>query len=209
LNRLGVAHESTTQQLHQVAERQQAAERLSPVAQALANVEAAHRSVAQPMAEQGAQHMAQSKPEAPKEAAPVPNAEAIEDITLKPNQHLEHSSWHNIVVGEDGKAVESIAYGKAYHQERQQEVLQDRFQDTGTVVTGTGNSQDYSHAASPMLPSGQNTQGLSPGVSPHQDSQHLLSGKTGLQAGPLLQSTWFWLGVGILLIAFFAAALFS
>lgn len=86
---------------------------------------------------------------------PVPDQEQIKQmakevvpeveqaIELKPQQHVEHSAWHSIVVNEHGHAVaDAMQYGEGFRRERQQEVIRDH---TGDAVTA-GVAGSASHA---------------------------------------------------------------
>ena len=61
------------------------------------------------------------RPSAPPEQSVVPQPQE-EVIETNPHQHIEHSSWHSIVVDEQGRAVQdAIHYGEAFKQELQRE----------------------------------------------------------------------------------------
>lgn len=85
------------------------------------------------------QRLAQEKQRMQAEALPpmppVVNAEQQQHeeilkqqgLELQPNQHVEHSAWHSIVVNEHGKAVQNgMQYGEGFRREQQQEAIQDR-----------------------------------------------------------------------------------
>lgn len=147
-------------------------------------------------------------------------AESIEPIPLQPHQRVEHSAWHSIVVNEKGQEVAgAVQYGEGFKRERQQEVIRDRTGDSAVAgvagaasvagaTGGLGGSSPYGAGSSypHTLPSGMTTPGLPQGTPTHANPQHQLpphAKKSGVGLpGPL-----FWLMVGLIIAAFFAASL--
>lgn len=155
----------------------------------------------------------QQKPAA--EAAVQQAAQEAEDqaIQVGQNEHIAHSSWHNIVVDEKGReVVGAIQYGEGFQRERQQESIRDNFamSDGGQAgsgssaqVTGGGFAQDQ--FGSPMLPSGMTNPALPQGQSTHVDPQHQLPANNKQQSN--ISNPWFWIMLILIVAAFFTAAL--
>jgi len=143
-------------------------------------------------------------------------------LELQPNQRIEHSAWHDIVVDQHGEAVnDAIQYGEGFKRERQQEAIRDRMGDNGAtstsavgvgggVAAGGGQASQaqgyYGPAPTPQyssLPSGMTSPGLPQGAPTHVDPQHQLPAHATKSAvpGPV-----FWLMLAVILAAFFAAA---
>jgi hypothetical protein len=133
---------------------------------------------------------------------------------LQPEEQVKRSAWHSYVE-RDGHVVEdAIDYGEAYQQERLRERIptpfgtQDaRFKTGGFYQGQVGAPMPVGSPQQPMLSSGQQPQDhmISPSQ-PMRDEQHLL---TPPEPNPLiatLTNPWLWLAVGVLMIAFFAAA---
>ena len=166
----------------------------------------------------------QQNPELRPQAGPVQNAErqqpvAAEDIQdqpaieLKPNQRVEHSAWHNIVVDERGHEVAgAIEYGQGFQSERQQEAIRDRATDdgagddanAGAVGAGFGSMQQ-NQFGNPMLPSGMTNPTLPAGRSTHADPQHQLEARNAQASN--FTNPWFWIMLLLIIAAFFTAAL--
>lgn len=134
-------------------------------------------------------------------------------IDLKPNQHVEHSAWHNIVVDERGNEVEgAINYGEGYQRERQQELYRDRPKDDATSFSG-GSSQGTSPVAPQSgvstypgaLPSGMTSPSLQQGQPTHSDPQHQLASQNDKQPSNIT-NPWFWVMLLLIVAAFFTAA---
>lgn len=132
---------------------------------------------------------------------------------LAPDQRVEHSAWHNIVVNNKGEAVtDAIQYGEGFQRERQQEVIRDRMADgaAGSVAANPvaggaqpGGYQQPQHIPG-TLPSGMITPGLPKGT--YTDSQHQLPPETP-KPSSAIPGPVFWVMLVIILAAFFAAAL--
>jgi hypothetical protein len=147
---------------------------------------------------------------------PLPTVEAVpqtaeEQLQLHPEEHIKRSAWHSYVE-RDGKVVEdAINYGEAFKQERVRERMptpfgaQDaRFQGGSAYQQGAG----MGASTGPLPGSSQASQDyhLPTSQSYQDDTQHFA---TPSEPNPLIDTItnpWLWLGVGILMIAFFAAA---
>lgn len=131
-----------------------------------------------------------------------------ENMAVNPGQHVEHSSWHNIVVDERGhEVVGAIQYGEGFQGERQQEAIRDRFaaasQNNGTHGS-VGYAQQGQQYGNPALPSGMTRPTLPQGPSTHADPQHQLSANN--QQPSNLTNPWLWIMLLLIIAAFFTAA---
>jgi hypothetical protein len=165
------------------------------------------------------------------------DAEIIEAQGFEPqNAHVEHSSWHNIVVDERGHEVAgAIQYGEGFKRERQQEIIQDSMGDS--VTSGNGVSSNPaggsgSAGSSSFTGGGISGQGIPTQVVYDQygrpvHMQGLPSGMTNpaLQTGQPthvdpqhqlaptnkqpanITNPWFWIMLLLIIAAFFTAAL--
>ncbi|HEY5667803.1 MAG TPA: hypothetical protein VIR03_01425, partial [Candidatus Saccharimonadales bacterium] len=139
-------------------------------------------------------------------------------VNARPDQHVEHSAWHNIVVDEHGHEVAgAIRYGEGFQRERQQEIIPDRIAASGSVPAGNGSadSSGMIAAGSPMqdqygnplhpgvLPGGTTHQSLPQGV--HADTNHRLPASAKQPSS--LTNPWFWVMLALIVVAFFTAAL--
>jgi hypothetical protein len=139
-------------------------------------------------------------------------AEAVdqfgEPLKIKPNQHIEQSAWHNIVVDKRGREVEgAITYGQGFQQERQQENLRDNIatpQQTTILPTVPMHG-----AVDPNigLPSGLTTPTLSTGQPTYQPPQYQLPTNTPPDHKPAVSTPWFWVMIVLIFAAFFIALL--
>ncbi|HJQ08293.1 MAG TPA: hypothetical protein VJ836_02290 [Candidatus Saccharimonadales bacterium] len=142
--------------------------------------------------------------------------QAVEEaFTAKLHQHVERSAWHNIVVDERGREVQgAMQYGESFQRERQKEQISANRTGSSTNNNG-GNGGDaaggaYAVGTPQMLDSGQMpvSQSLPPGQSQHADSgKYRLSAHAKNPITTAVTNPWVWVGVAVLLIAFFAAAL--
>jgi TolA-binding protein len=143
------------------------------------------------------------------------------EITLQPGQRLERRGWYSVVVDEHGREVPgAIQYGEAFQREqRREQVSDDAFAASNnganngaaaggafTALPGIGISS-VPAPTMPMVTSGQidAQHSLPAGYSP-VDPQHRLP-EPKHPAVAALTSPWLWVGVAILLIAYFIAAL--
>lgn len=147
-----------------------------------------------------------ANPARPEEAQP--NVSPEQPVTLQPNQHVEQSAWHNIVVNERGQEVPgAITYGEGFQRERQQEIIPDH------VGGGLGISSHQQQYGAPgtaqggahpgALPSGMTAPTLPQGNPALVDAQHQLPARTKNSGVPGLA---FWIMLAIIIAAFFAAA---
>jgi hypothetical protein len=145
-----------------------------------------------------------------------PNAEEM--LAIQPQQHVEHSAWHNIVVDKHGHEVtDAIHYGQEFHRQREHEALQDRLgsNPSGPGGGAGGASGQQGQPALPQqyqyqqgtLPSGMTTPTLSPGHSSQADPQHQLPTTSKKQTASNVANPWFWLMLALVIAAFFTAAL--
>jgi hypothetical protein len=141
-----------------------------------------------------------------------PSAQAVDQVyNLQPKQHVEHSTWHNIVVDEHGHEVTgAINYGEGFKRELQQEMIRDRVADgvsAGSSGQG-GQHQGYSSGGSypGALPSGMTTPSLPQGQPTHADLQHQLEASNKRQATNLT-NPWFWVMLLLVIAVFFTATL--
>lgn len=146
--------------------------------------------------------------------SPTVGSEVVQQVypqmTEAPVQHVERAGNYNVVVDEHNQVVQG-AQGQEYQRDRAHERMPSPFgaQDAGSAA---GYSQPMTAGSgSYSLPSGQ----LPPdhalmmngsGQTPNEEAQHLLDGPKPNPVVTALTSPWLWLGVGMLLIAFFAAA---
>lgn len=143
-------------------------------------------------------------------------AENGEEIVLQPGQRLERAGAYSVVVDEHNQIVQNIIhYGDEYKRDRLHERPPTPFgaqdaryaQDTGAYSAGggfanqpmasSGGSQSPPQYSLPMNDAGQ---------TPAEEAQYLLPPPKSNPVTSALTSPWLWLGVGILLIAFFVAA---
>lgn len=158
----------------------------------------------------------ESSPQAPK--APEPFEPTPEGMSIKPQQHVESSAWHNIVVDKHGHEVtNAIHYGQEFHRQREHEMLQDRVSSNpsaGSAGMGAAaGQQDQPVLPSPFqypqstLPSGMTSPALPPGHPSRVDPQHQLTGAPKKQVASNIANPWFWLMLALVIAAFFTAAL--
>lgn len=144
-----------------------------------------------------------------------------QEIVLQEGQHFEVSAGgYGAVLDERNRVVEdAIQYGESFQQDRLPERMptpfgtQDaRFKDAGGIVTGSGGGGGGGGVPQATLSSGQVPQdhtlsaGPAAGRFPSEEAQHLLEAPKANPVVAAITSPWLWLGVGILMIAFFAAA---
>jgi hypothetical protein len=172
----------------------------------------------QPGQQQGPEGQQQTPktPEQPFEPTP-------EGMPIKPQQHVERSAWHNIVVDKHGHEVtNAIQYGQEFHRQREHEMLQDRVSGNPTGGGGggaaagggiAGQQQDQPVLPSPFqypqstLPSGMTSPALPPGHPSHIDPQHQLPAASKKEVTSNIANPWFWLMLALVIAAFFTAAL--
>ncbi|HEX9153268.1 MAG TPA: hypothetical protein VF809_00425 [Candidatus Saccharimonadales bacterium] len=145
----------------------------------------------------------------------VPDIQAIEQsVEARPRQHVEHSSWHNIVVDNRGHEVAgAIQYGEGFKQERQPEAMQNSGSGSGSgsnsgVTAGSSSVQHQQrHFGGPVypgaLPSGMTTPTLPQGQPTHIDPQHQLQASRAQQSN--VSNPWFWVMLALVIAAFFTA----
>lgn len=172
----------------------------------------------------GQERSAPVRPEKMPAQTPAQNAEGqpaeMPDmhVDIRPDQRVEHSAWHNIVVDEHGHEVSgAIRYGEGFQRERQQEIIPDRIA-AGSSMSASGGSADSNSmiaAGSPMqdqygnplhlggLPSGTTNQALPQGS--HADANHQLPAAHKQPSN--LTNPWFWIMLALIVAAFFTAAL--
>ncbi len=145
-----------------------------------------------------------------KDVGGVPESTDQPPLALKPNQHRERSTWHEIVV-EHGHAVsEAIKYGEGYQRERRQEVLREEMPvaAAGSSVVSQQQNQAYPVMRSDGLPSsGMVSPTLPPlsGQSSYTDPQHQLA-EPKKQVIPGMSNGWLWAMSLLIIAAFFIAA---
>lgn len=173
----------------------------------------------QPGQQRGAegQQRVPKMPEQPFEPTP-------EGMPVKPQQHVESSAWHNIVVDKHGHEVnDAIAYGQEFHRQREHEMLQDRVSSNPSSGGGGGGaaggggiaSQQQGQPVLPApyqypqntLPSGMTAPALPPGHPSHADPQHQLPSASKKEVTSNIANPWFWLMLALVIAAFFTAAL--
>lgn len=146
------------------------------------------------------------------EQRPV-QAEDLQNMELHPDEHVQQTAWHKIVV-KNGKEVEgAIQYGEGFRKERQQEIIRDRTADKAAAVSlggmavgsPVGGQYGGSQAYGSSLPSGMTRAGLQPGAPAHADPQHQLPEET--QKDSAVPGPVFWVMLLVIVAAFFAAAL--
>lgn len=144
-------------------------------------------------------------------------AESGEEIVLQPGQRLVREGPYSFVVNEHNQIVHNvIPYGDEYKRDLLRERPPTPFgtQDArfGSGSGAAGASQPTaSSSGGPMLPGVQipADHPLSahvPGQAYNPETQRLLNTPKSNPVVTALTSPWLWLGVGVLLIAFFAAA---
>lgn len=155
-----------------------------------------------------------------------------QEIVLQPGEHFIQAGegQYSVVVDKYNRVVyDRINYGESYRQDLQPERMPTPFGSkdarfvAGGAAAGGGGGSAPMHAASgpmggasggvpgPMLASGQVAQDHSlpadsVGHTPKEEAQHLLNAPKPNPVVSAITSPWLWLGVGILMIAFFAAA---
>jgi hypothetical protein len=143
------------------------------------------------------------------EQAPL-NPDDLEPVKLEPGQHVEHSTWHDIVVDKHGNEVQGARhYGEGFKRSRR-EVIRDRAGDAAaagtTAMAGIQQQQGYDPIVQypGTLPSGMTTPTLPQGMPTHVDPQHQLAAQNrkSSKPGPI-----FWVMLVVIIAAFFAAAL--
>ncbi|MET1033468.1 MAG: hypothetical protein ABWX94_03135 [Candidatus Saccharimonadales bacterium] len=94
-------------------------------------------------------------------AAPTPTQEqqmtapGMEAIPVQPNQKIEHSAWHNVVVNEKGQEVAgALQYGEGFRRERQQEIIRDHTGDSVVAVAAGSADESVAGPAGPRGPRG-------------------------------------------------------
>lgn len=157
-------------------------------------------------------------PEATPEGRPVAELTAEEALQQAQEQQERtrtvKSTWYETKVNAvTGQEVEGVIHGKGYHEERQQEIMRDRTGDATTdpvaasmgsyAVQAQGMPQ---YGTVPSLPSGMTSPALPPGIPTHVDAQHQLKAGDGTMRSNVT-NPWFWLMLGLILAAFFTAAL--
>ncbi len=169
---------------------------------------------ARPMVPMGAERVV-GRPEAQQQAQDPEQQANIADahFDVRPDQRVEHSAWHNIVVDEHGHEVAgAIQYGEGFKRERQQEVIRDRMGDSGGMAGGGGmiaaGSPMQDQYGTPMLPgvlpSGTTNPALPPGQPTHADVDHQLQARNKQPSN--LANPWFWIMLALIVAAFFTAA---
>jgi len=157
------------------------------------------------------QQASQRTPEAPHQptaeqiAAMQRQAAELAAERQQPKVHIEQDAWKRYAMVDGKLEKDAIEYGKAFKEEQRAEQIAARIgqQDQagapggGVILSGQ----------QPMLGSGQVDPRfqLPGGSSQPLDPQHLLQPSDG----PLMEAArnpWMWVGVGILLLAFFLAA---
>ncbi|HKU19026.1 MAG TPA: hypothetical protein VJP80_07225 [Candidatus Saccharimonadales bacterium] len=164
-----------------------------------------------------------SRPNATPESKPpqeLAEREAVQPLEHASQRHVEHSSWHNIVVDEHGHEVQgAIQYGEAFQQERRQEQvptvsasaspLSDASQQNGfgaSVGSLPGGVNPLLDLSSGQVSAGHGLPAASGSVP--VDVEHRLPAheRPRGQVQSTITSPWLWLGIGLLLLAFFTAA---
>ncbi|HSX36439.1 MAG TPA: hypothetical protein VLH84_05920 [Patescibacteria group bacterium] len=150
---------------------------------------------------------------APAEQIAAQEQTAAQQPDLASGQRVEHSTWHNIVVDKEGHEVQgAIAYGEAFQRERRSEQMP---VDSGAGAAAPQAADDFGQPAFPApispfpgLSSGQvpADHELTTGTSRQSDLKHRLSAHPTGQIQSTFTSPWLWLGVGLLIVAFLAAA---
>jgi hypothetical protein len=135
----------------------------------------------------------------------------IDAYDLKPQQHIERSAWHNIVVDEKGHEVQgAMAYGDAFQRERQKEQVRAAAFGSDNGQAAGGGAADGSAYGSGYGANGQLGSGQTPAAydlpAGQADVQHRLE-RPGNPVAKTLSSPWLWAGIVVLLVAFFVAAL--
>jgi hypothetical protein len=154
-----------------------------------------------------------ARPEQRPTPAPTPEQanENADIYDIHPDQHVEHSSWHNIVVDEHGHEVAgAIRYGEGFQRERQQEIVRDRVADGaaggGMIAAGSPMQDPYGNPMLPgtSLPSGMTNPALPQGQPTHADTNHQLRATNKQPSN--LTNPWFWIMLALIAAAFFTAA---
>lgn len=159
-------------------------------------------------------------PVRPIEAPPVPVVnqqpklvgENGEEVILQPGQRLERAGAYSVIVDEHNRIVQRVMpHGEEYKRDLSHEQIPTllgargpRFMSTGLSGSGSGGQPMAGSSSSPILPTVQlpADHSLPTAVDP---SRSLPETKQNSVVAALT-SPWLWLGVGVLLIAFFAAA---
>lgn len=129
-------------------------------------------------------------------------------IRLRPGEHIRRSEWHTYVE-KDGHVVDAIDYGRALHEEQQQELGHvpqfDNSQTGAAQGQMFGTNQGMYGAVNPSLPSGMTAPSLPTGQPTHADPQHQLPEhtKSGKQVASNFANPWFWLMLALIFAAFF------
>lgn len=141
-----------------------------------------------------------------------------EEVVLQPGQRLVREGAYSEVVDEHNRVIQNaIPHGKEYQRDLSRERMpspfgaQDaRFTPGSTGGGGGGAGQPMAGiSGAPVLPSVPGSHMLpmnSAGQTPNQEAQHLLNAPKTSALIAAITSPWLWLGVGVLFIAFFAAA---
>ncbi len=149
------------------------------------------------------------------EQAEAPSVNPFERQAEQPH-HKIRSSWLEIGVDAQGHAVKQ-EYGRAFQEEVRQESsggtrqLRDDRPRTGVMDSGNAGPHGASYYIGGSAVGGQAQQPyhqdhyLQPGQPTHSDPQHLLPSPK--HAGNNVANPWFWLMLGIVIAAFFAATL--
>lgn len=164
----------------------------------------------------------QAQPEQRPAATPQPEQQPDQDlnqqqeyvdnngksIRLRPGEHIRRSEWHTYVE-KDGHIVDAIDYGRALHEEQQQELGHAPQFDNGQAGAAQGQmfgtNQGMYGAVNPSLPSGMTAPSLPTGQPTHADPQHQLPehAKSGKQVASNFANPWFWLMLALIFAAFF------
>lgn len=144
-----------------------------------------------------------------------------ESPVFAPDQHVERSAWHNIVVDKHGHEVTgAMHYGQEFYRQREHEMLTDQVAGTPSEGTADGGGATIGGQTSgyPMLqppyqqgqsalPSGMTNPALPTGQPTHVDPQHQLPAAPRKQVANNIGNPWFWLMLILVVAAFFTAAL--
>jgi|GEM_PF-3433018 len=163
------------------------------------------------------------------EAIPQPDAQTVEqaaDYATEQPARVVQDAWRRYRVDKHNREIVSTeGHGQAFREERQQEVLPDRTtaiptQRRSTHAAGAaptlGAFAAFGHAhpqpvqqvqpGQSTLPSGMTTPSLPQGMPTRADAQHQLPA-TDKAPSHSVPGVWFWVMLGIIIAAFFAAAL--
>ncbi len=203
--------ETTAQQNEQISQltyEQQAAQ------QRIAEQQRQIDQFTQPQAVSFAQEFAPAPVVAPQ---PIEHIKALPAFAEQPeiaNQQQDLEASYSAVFDAHNRPVaEAVPSGQEYQQDRSHELVgarDARFTPAAGSAGGYGQPMAGS-SSTPTLPSGQVVPAyMLPmndfGQTPSQEAQHLLNAPKPSPVVSALISPWLWLGVGILLIAFFVAA---